>query len=172
MPAHLELIPLQRESDPDMTDNQNDETEHLAEDYSPDDLEGIATAADRAASIIKLAIENGIVNQHVTETDRGLRGIVEASIADGKVVALFAGSKLDQIDIILDNNGEQTGSDGGHDVRISQPESGNPRIYLDGVPVDASQIPNVYSMLEFIKAETENIDSVSEPTDDGKQRAA
>lgn len=138
MPTNHEILSIQ---------NSEQDTENS--EYIPNKLEGIDQAASGAAAVLEDAID-GNRKIGVSETDRGLRGIVEAPVPGGSITGLFDGQSLDQITIAI--NGED-GQE--HVVRIDKPESVNPMLFLDDTPATAEDLPSVVAVIEQIKAERE-----------------
>lgn len=143
MIAHHETYRLS-ESNPDLENKHEDE-------YQPEKLEGVDKAAAGALNVIEEAIK-GERHVGVSDTERGLRGIVDAPVPGGYVIGLFDNAQLDQIEITLDGE-----SGDGHTVRIDKPESGSPVIYLDGVPAIAEDMPSIVTVIEQINTEREAI---------------
>lgn len=129
-------------------------------EYAPEKLEGVDQAAAGAVSVLEEAI-NGERHIAVSETERGLRGVVEASVPGGRVRGLFANQQLDQIEIALQS---EDGNE--HVVRIDKPESGSPMLYLDGVPANAEDMPSVAAVIDQIKAEREALQQVDNQEND------
>lgn len=136
MPANQESFP-----------SQNTEADDQNQEYSPDKLEGVDEAAASATSVLESSIE-GKRHIGVSDTERGLRGIVEAPTPGGSVTGLFDGNKLDQIKITLHS---EDGTE--HIVEIDKPESETPRINLDNTPATAVDMPSVVAVINQIKAD-------------------
>lgn len=135
---------------PELTLTPNPEAEKP--EYSPEDLENMAAASHAAEDILVSAIKDNRVNQRVTETDKGLRGIVEGRFSDGIVTGLFAGSELSEVHIEVDTS--ESGET--HMIRIEHPESPPQQIFLDDQPANPQDLPGVYQFLEAIRAERED----------------
>ena len=124
------------------------EQDVLDPEYSPEDTEGIARAAAGATNIIEEAVK-GDRRMLTSYTDDGLRGVVEANTSDAHVRGEFSNNELKKIEITLsDDSGKEL------PVTVIHPESGHPRVMLDGQPVDPNRIPAVNDMIEQIKSAT------------------
>lgn len=141
---------IQLSSDPDI------DQEKLG--YAPEKLEGIDRVAANAVEVLKEAM-GGSRRVGISETDRGLQGIVEAPVPDGNVAGFFEGDKkLDRIVLSLSGeNGKE------HIITIDKPESGSPMLYLDGTPANAEDLPSVAAVIEQIKVERQAIQSNETP---------
>lgn len=154
-----------------------DESERLgAPEYSADDLGSIEQAAESTIGVLESALKNGEPRSSVIETDRGMKGVVDASVPGGSMEATFngfgEGAEPEEIYIRLDEGQDGTS----HGIAVKHMDMPPPEIFVDGTPVPPQDIPSVKAVIEQIQqeqnaAEADTGKNDEEPTDDKERKA-
>lgn len=137
---HLRLVPQE-------TEDQPEAQEQDAPEYSPDDLDGIDSAAAAASEVIVQAIDSNRTNREVVETSEGLRGYVHDTFSGGTLEGLFEGSTLRRVNLLL-SDGE-----GQRELSIVDPESAHPQLLLDGQHVNPEDVPSAMAVIDAVRDE-------------------
>ncbi|HEY1085971.1 MAG TPA: hypothetical protein VGE34_04585 [Candidatus Saccharimonadales bacterium] len=155
---------------------ENKDAQDLAPRYSTEELGNIENAATSTENILENALKNGEPRSSVTETDRGVKGVIDTSVPGGSMEATFNGigedAELEEIDIMLEED-----SDGmTHDIAVKHMDMPPPEIFVDGALVQPQDIPAVEAVIEQIQQEQEaeetDVEGSEEESEDNEREAA